>query len=292
VVSARSRETTFARAVSAPPAGAARRPADEPVDARADDAPAIEEARPAPRRDGPAVARRARVRGLPLPLRAALALTAIACAVAATLAGIGQPLRRTANPPVAYPAAPHLAIVAKVRPLTSLLVPRQYDTKAQFDTYSGAACSPTSMAEVLTAWGVPDATIGRLIDALGRYLSPDKGLLDQAGFEYAAARYHYRADISWSLSYNQVLFMTNTLGIPVIVNVRRDYGYYRYLAGGHFLVVTGGDQRGLRIVDSSEYYIKYLSKADFMGLWQWKHDGSAMTVVLVPQDMGYPLPRL
>src|SRR5262249_6382411 len=160
----------------------------------------------------------------------------------------------TANPPVAYPAAPHLGIVAKVRPLTSLLVPRQYDSKAQFATYSGAACSPTSMAEVLTAWGVPSATIGHLIDALGPHLSPVKGLLDQGGFEVAAARYHYRADISWSLTYNQVLYLSNTLSIPVIVNVRRDHGYYRYLAGGHFLVVTGGDRRGVRIVDSSEYY--------------------------------------
>jgi hypothetical protein len=144
---------------------------------------------------------------------------------------------------------------------------------------------------VLTAWGVPDATIGHMIDDLGtQYLSPSWGLLDQQGFQAAAAKHNFRADISWHLTYNQLLYLTNVLGLPVIVNFRRSYGYYSYFAGGHFLVVTGGDEQGLTIVDSSEYFIKYLTRDVFDGLWQWRGDGTAMSVVIVPANYQYSLP--
>ena len=130
------------------------------------------------------------------------------------------------------------------------------------------------------------------IDDLGADLSPYAGLLTQDGFQVVAAKHNLRADISWNLTYNQVLYLANSLGIPVIVNFRRDYGYYHYFAGGHFLVVTGGDQQGVSIVDSSEYFIKYLPHDVFDGLWQWRGDGSAMTVVIVPADFHYTLPNV
>jgi hypothetical protein len=184
-------------------------------------------------------------------------------------------------------------VALAVKPLTSLLHPEQYDSPAQFQLYGGAACSPTVLAEVLTAWGIPSATIGHMIDELGpQYLSPSWGLLDQHGFEVVAAKHHMRADISWHLTYNQVLYLTNVLGLPVIVNFRRSYGYYSYFAGGHFLVVTGGNQQGVTAVDSSEYFIKYLARDVFDGLWQWRGDGTAMTVVIVPESYQYALPPI
>jgi hypothetical protein len=136
----------------------------------------------------------------------------------------------------------------------------------------------------LTAWGIPKMTIGRVIDEMGSYISPYGGLLSYAGFERVAKNHGFRADFRDDLSYSQILYITNTLGIPLIVNVRQSYGYYHYFAGGHFLVVTGGDSQGLRIVDSSLYYIQYLPKSVFYGMFT-----THRTELLVPQDYHYSL---
>lgn len=222
--------------------------------------------------------------------RASLALVATVWALSTTLNAAGEPSQRFETFQAGLSSKPLHVVAQNVKPITSLLHPEQYDSPAQFQAYGPAACSPTALAEVLTAWGVPNATIGHMIDDLGPYLSPNWGLLDQQGFEVAAAKHHMRADISWNVTYNQILYLTNVLGVPVIVNFRRDYGYYHYFAGGHFLVVTGGDQQGVSIVDSSEYFIKYLPHDVFDGLWQWRGDGTAMSVVIVPDDFQYKLP--
>ena len=225
--------------------------------------------------------------------RMLLAIAAIVATMISTFVAAGEPSQRFQANAAGLAGSSRTQIIAQlVKPLTSLLVPDQYDSPAQFNTYSPAACSPSALAEVLTAWGVPHATIGQMIDDLGPDLSPYAGLLTQDGFQVAAAKHSMRADISWSLSYNQILYLTNSLGIPVIVNFRRDYGYYHYFAGGHFLVVTGGDQQGVSIVDSSEYFIKDLPHDVFDGLWQWRGDGTAMTVVVVPADFHYTLPNV
>lgn len=256
---------------------------------------------PAPARDGVALAARSRQRA---PARRLLArarspwsLLRVGLAAVATILALGLGFTQAGEPSqpfMAYQAHAEsraaLNVAQAVKPLTSLTRPDQYDSPAQFSLYSPAACSPSAMAEVLTAWGVPHATIGRMIDDLGAHLSPGAGLLDQQGFEAAAAKEGFRADVSWSLTYNQILYLTNQLGLPVIVSFRRDWGYYHYFDGGHFITVTGGDQQGLRMVDSSEYYITYLPRDLFLNLWQWRGDGTAQTIVLVPKDYQYALP--
>ena len=52
----------------------------------------------------------------------------------------------------------------------------------------------------------------------------------------------------------------------------------------HNLVVTCGDDQGLKIVDSSEYYIHYLPKDVFYSMF------TGMTVVIVPNDYHYTVP--
>jgi predicted double-glycine peptidase len=225
--------------------------------------------------------------------RMALAVAAIIATMVTTFVAAGEPSQRYQAFATGLAGNNRTQIIAQlVQPLTSLLRPDQFDSSAQFNTYSPAACSPAALAMVLTAWGVPHATIGQMIDDLGPDLSPYAGLLTQDGFQVAAAKHNMRADISWHLTYNQMLYLTNSLGIPVIVNFRQAYGYYHYFAGGHFVVVTGGDQQGVSIADSSEYFIKYLPHDVFDGLWQWRGDGTAMTVVIVPADFHYTLPNV
>jgi hypothetical protein len=176
------------------------------------------------------------------------------------------------------------SITSQVRPETQLKRPDLYDNYGQFVEWGDAACSAAVLSEVLTAYGVPGATIGREIDELGSYISPNGGLLDRHGFVVVAARHGLRADESHSWTYNQMLYVSEHLGIPIIVNVRMTYGYYSFFSGGHFLVVVGGDSQGLAIVDSSEYYIHYLPKDVFYQMF------TGYTAAIVPGDDQYTLP--
>ena len=50
-------------------------------------------------------------------------------------------------------------------------------------------------------------------------------------------------------------------------------------------MATGGNAQGLRIVDSSEYYIHYLPKDVFYSMF------TGRTALLIPQDYQYSLPK-
>lgn len=176
------------------------------------------------------------------------------------------------------------SITSQVKPETQLKRPDLYDTYAQFQEWGGAACSAAALSEVLTAYGVRSATIGHEIDELGKYIDPNWGLLNRHAFAIVAAKHGLRADESNSWTYNQLVYVTQQLGIPVIVNVRISYGYYSFFSGGHFLVVVGGDSQGLAIVDSSEYYIHYLPKDVFYQMF------TGYSAAIAPADDHYNLP--
>jgi hypothetical protein len=225
--------------------------------------------------------------------RIALALLAAILAILTTHAAAGespQPLMFSQAAAGAGSAAdapwPVNAVTARVQPETQLLRADQYDSVDQMNLWGPADCSAAVLSEVLTAYGVPGATIGHMVNELGADISPHGGLLDYEGFNKIAQLHGYRADIYMDkpLTYPQMQYLTNTLGVPVIVNVHISYGYYRFFAGGHFLVMTYGDDQGLRLVDSSEYYVKYLPMDVFKSMFTQR------TVVIVPKDFQYTLP--
>jgi len=177
-------------------------------------------------------------------------------------------------------------LLSRVQPLTQLKRADQYNNNAQFNAWGGSACSAAVLAEVLTAYGAQSATIGHMIDQLGGDISLQWGLVSYNGFAKVATKNGLRADmyVDHPLTYAQMLYLTNTLHVPVIVNVRATSGYYHYLSGGHFLVMTGGDAQTIRLVDSSEYYIKSLPINTFMGMYRNR------SVAIVPKDFQYTLP--
>lgn len=218
--------------------------------------------------------------------RLVLALTALLLGVFHATGQMGEHAQPLMLAQAQAGLAPGSAITALVRPETQLLRPDLYDNIGQFNEWGGAACSAAALSEVLTAYGVPHATIGNEIDELGSYISPNGGLLSRHGFVVVAAKHNLRADESSSLSYNQLVYITEQLGMPVIVNVRISYGYYHFFDGGHFLTVVGGDAQGLRIVDSSEYYIHYLPKDVFYQMF------TGYTAAIVPASYQYTLPSV
>lgn len=219
--------------------------------------------------------------------RLLLALCAMSLAIWTALLGAGEPSQPLMAGFVPQSGAHEArSVAALVQPETQGTQPAQYDNYQQFTDWWDAACSAAVSSEVLTAWGVPNATIGKLIDVMQPDISLNGGLLSPHGFERGAEAFGYRADVSWKLDYKQMLYITNTLGLPVIVNVRISYGYYHFFDGGHFLVMTGGDSQGLSIVDSSEYYIKYLPINTFDSMF------TGMTTVIVPKDYNYSVPNI
>lgn len=217
-------------------------------------------------------------------VRLALALAAMLLAFMHAPGRMGEQAQPLMTAHAQAGLAPGSAITSLVRPETQLLRPDLYDSYAQFQNWGGAACSAAALSEVLTAYGVPHATIGHEIDELGSYISPNGGLLNRHGFAVVAAKHNLRADESTSLTYNQIVYLSAQLGMPVIVNVRISYGYYHFFDGGHFLTVVGGDAQGLQIVDSSEYYIHYLPKDVFYQMF------TGYTAAIVPMDYQYTLP--
>lgn len=219
--------------------------------------------------------------------RIMLALIAVAVTLLISVTGVGepsQPLMQFFNAQSASANAQSIADL--VRPLTQGKLVEQYNSVAQYNEYWGAACSAAVLAEVLTAWGVRGATIGSMIDELGSYISPYGGLLSYQGFQQVAARHHMRSEFRENLTYQQMLYITNTLHLPLIVNVRISYGFYHFFSGGHFLVMTAGDSQGLRLVDSSLYYVKYMPLSVFNSMF------TGRTVLLLPDDYVYSIPNV
>jgi hypothetical protein len=251
--------------------------------------PAVASAHPAPRTrlHRPHLDTRALARSAKSPwslTRTLLALIAVTAAIWTSLAAAGEPSQPLMSWQPGSGTHDARAITRLVQPETQGTRPDLYDSTDQFNAWWDAACSAAVMSEVLTAWGKQGATIGRMIDVMQPDISLYGGLLTPHGFQRGAQAFGYRADISWNLTYKQLLYITNNLGLPVIVNVRISYGYYHFFAGGHFLVMTGGDDQGLTIVDSSEYYIHYLPLDTFASMF------TGMTAIVVPQDYTYHVP--
>jgi len=186
---------------------------------------------------------------------------------------------------VASLAASAAHIAENVQPIIQANVDAGYDSRQQHDAWWDSACSAASFTEIMHAWGQKDVTIGHVIDEMSAhnppYITPWGGLMTSDAWPFIAHLHHFNADVQFhQVSYDELVHVTMQQGLPVIVGVRDYTGrYYPALSGGHFLVVVGGDQAGLRIVDSSLYRISYLPRDEFTYLWD---EGRDLTVLLTP----------
>ena len=145
----------------------------------------------------------------------------------------------------------------------SQLDPSQYDSPAEYNSWAYSACSTASMTEVFNAYGRHFRITDVLkVEAQIGEITPQLGLVDPSGIEQTAAQFDFKTTWGNAWTLDQVINAANS-GKPVIVSFPPD----RY-AGGHILVVTGGDTNMVYLADSSFWNRHELSRPQFLQWWE------------------------
>ncbi|HEX6483621.1 MAG TPA: C39 family peptidase [Ktedonobacteraceae bacterium] len=159
------------------------------------------------------------------------------------------------NPPI-YQASQSLVRLSQ-------LDPAQYNTSQEYNLWAYSACSTAAMTEVMNAYGhhyrITD--ILRVESQLGD-ITPALGLLRDSGISDTVAKFGFKTDWGYKRSLDQIITIAKQ-GRPVIVG----FPPARY-AGGHLVVVTGGNSTVVNLADSSLYNRRSISRQQFMQWWE------------------------
>ncbi len=144
----------------------------------------------------------------------------------------------------------------------SQLDPAQYSSQGEWSTWAYSACSTAAMTEVFNSYGrnyrITDVL--KVESQIGA-ITPQLGLLDPSGIQQTAVQFGFKTDWGNSWTLDRVINTANS-GKPVIVGFPPD----RY-AGGHLLVVTGGDSNDVYLADSSSWNHRVLTHDQFLQWW-------------------------
>lgn len=144
----------------------------------------------------------------------------------------------------------------------SQLDPAQYNSTVEYNTWAYSACSTAVITELLNALGghyrIHDVLA---VEAARHDITPQLGLVSDAAFADTADQFGVQTTWGHTLTYDQVV--SRALGgTPVAVSFPPD----RY-AGGHLLIVVGGNADTVLVVDSSAHNYQSLSRAQFLQWW-------------------------
>ncbi len=144
----------------------------------------------------------------------------------------------------------------------------QYSSAAEWRTWSPSTCSTTSMTEVMNAYGTALSITNVLkVEAGGLHeISPALGMLHPEAigktvgqFGFADLHHDYTPDDPRAL--DQLIALGNA-GYPVIAG----FPPSRW-AGGHLLVLLGGDAASVHLADSSRLNLQHISRGQFLHWW-------------------------
>lgn len=168
--------------------------------------------------------------------------------------------------------SPELRGASQALARLSQLDPNQYDTRDQYSTWAYSACSAAALAEVINAYGhhYRVADVLKVEAGLGE-ITPALGLTEVVGIERTAARFGFKTTWGYNLSLDQAIAIANQ-GKPIIIDFPPD----KY-AGGHILVMTGGNKDYVYLADTSLYNRRALTRGQFMQWW------GGFTAILTPQ---------
>lgn len=181
--------------------------------------------------------------------------------VAWTSVWFGSP--QTSVKPTAQAGLPADYDASKALQRISQLSSAQYQSTQEYNAWAYSACSAASMTEVINAYGHHYLIANILeIEAKIHEITPEEGLLEESGIAHTGSQFGFKTTWGHNLSLDQVIAAANA-GTPVIVSFPPD----RY-AGGHILVVRGGDKNNVDLADSSLYNRTVVSRSFFLQYWE------------------------
>lgn len=140
----------------------------------------------------------------------------------------------------------------------------QYASQSEFQTWAYSACSAAAMTEVLNAYGFHVRIHDVLaVESARGDINPSLGLTHDGGIADTLAQFGMRTTWGEQWKLAQVVGTANG-GTPVIVG----WPPARY-AGGHIVVVTGGDLAAgtIDLADSSAWNRHVVSVRQFLQWW-------------------------
>lgn len=165
----------------------------------------------------------------------------------------------SANSPKPQPASQASQNLVRI----SQLNPAQYASSQEYNLWAYSACSSAALTEVINAYGHDYRVTDILkVEAQIGEITPQHGLLEDVGIQRTATQFGFKTTWGYNLSLDQIIAIANN-GTPVIVSFPPD----RY-AGGHLLVVTGGNSDYVYLADSSLWNRHSLSRAQFLNWWE------------------------
>jgi hypothetical protein len=179
------------------------------------------------------------------------------------------------------PQATGIRFVPHLVPLTpSQLIVRsdsaardQYNSDYEWQFWSYSSCSGFAMAEVMDAYGrnLKAADVLEEELRLGVW-SVYGGLLRNDGIVATANYFGFNATLSNSLTLQDLITISDR-GTPIIVSLQDKY----YFPNGHVLVVRGGDDQYVYLVDSSPDNFTRMPYSMFLGMWSNDHFSAILT---------------
>jgi len=158
--------------------------------------------------------------------------------------------------PLTYHAAQDLARIGQ-------LDPAQYNSSQEYNLWAYSTCSTAAMTEVINAYGHHYRVTDILkVEAQIGEITPQLGLLEDVGIQRTVAHFGFKTTWGHNLSLDQVITIANH-GRPVIVS----FPPARY-AGGHLVVVVGGDSNYVLVADSSLWNRHAITRAQFLSWWE------------------------
>lgn len=165
----------------------------------------------------------------------------------------------SANSPKPQPASQASQNLVRISQLDTA----QYASSQEYNLWAYSACSSAALTEVINAYGHDYRVTDILkVEAQIGEITPQHGLLEDVGIQRTATQFGFKTTWGYNLSLDQIIAIANN-GTPVIVSFPPD----RY-AGGHLLVVTGGNSDYVYLADSSLWNRHSLSRAQFLNWWE------------------------
>lgn len=142
----------------------------------------------------------------------------------------------------------------------------EYRSPQEAAAWGPSACSAATLTAVLRSRG-SNVRIADIIDRLGRAIDRQRGLLDRRTLSRVASELGLPNTIR-QLDYDGLREVVRS-GRPVMTDITN-----AQFPDGHWLVVVGVDDRGVRVVDSSGYNLSWIDRQT------WEHSWSRSALVV------------